>query len=62
MLDGEVGSGVSQGTLREPCLFTVFIDDVDDCTVGMTNIIKFVDDTKCWRKIEERDKAELQET
>ncbi len=29
----------------------------------MTNIIKFADDTKCWRKIEEeRDKAELQET
>jgi ribonuclease P/MRP protein subunit RPP40 len=59
----EVGSGVPQGTLLRPCLFTLFIDDVDDCTVGMTNIIKFADDTKCWRKIEEeRDKAELQET
>ncbi len=43
--EGEVGSGIPQCSVLGPCLFTVFRDDVDDCTVGVTNI-KFADDTK----------------
>ncbi len=32
---------------------------MDDCgAVGMTNIIKFADDTKCWER-KKRDRAEL---
>jgi hypothetical protein len=46
----EVVSSMPQDMVLGLCLFTVFIDDVDDCTVDMTNIIKFEDDTKCWRK------------
>jgi hypothetical protein len=41
----------------------VYIDDIDVCIVGTTNIIKFADHTKCWKVIEnDNDKADLQKT
>jgi hypothetical protein len=53
---------IARRTVLGQCLFLVFIDDPDNCTVGSTNI-KFADDTKCWKVVEnDGDRAELQET
>jgi hypothetical protein len=46
-----------------PCLLNVFTDDTDECVVGNTTIIKFVDETKIFRIIKRvKDREELQQT
>ena len=58
-----VQSGVPQGSILGPLLFTLFINDIDSGISTDTNICLFADDTKIWRPMEtEHDCAILQKT
>ena len=54
-VDGEVSnwksvlSGVPQGSVLGPLLFLIYINDLDDNITS--NILKFADETKVFRKI-----------
>ena len=46
-----VRSGVPQGSILGPLLFTIFINDIVECISEGTNIALYADDTKIWRVI-----------
>ena len=52
-------SGVSQGSVLGPLLFLIYINDLDDNITS--NVLKFADDTKVFRKVNtDGDKQHLQ--
>ena len=65
VVDGEVSnwksvlSGVPQGSVLRPLLFLIYINDLDDNITS--NLLKFADDTKVFRKVNsDGDKQHLQ--
>ena len=65
VVDGEVSnwksvlSGVPQGLVLGPILFLIYINDLDDSITS--NVLKFADDTKLFRKVNtDGDKQHLQ--
>ena len=66
VVDGEVSnwksvlSGLPHGSVLGPILFLIYINDLDDDITS--NVLKFTDDTKVYRKIKsDTDRQHLQD-
>ena len=53
----EVMSGVPQGSILGPLLFTAYINDLDDRLIN--RVLKFADDTKIWGRVNSNEERSL---
>ena len=56
----DVKSGVPQGSILGPLLFTMYIEDIDE-VLKSSNLLKFADDTKVWGRVNKKEDAVIQD-